>query len=123
MNEANVVNEPSSNEPLTRNPTANTTEPPQIVQAKLVQTAQPAIASTANHQGLYQQVLHSRLAILATLFCATGFLGLPLLWMNPHFTTLQRWGWAIVVTIYTCIVIALAGWVVVWSWNSVSESL
>lgn len=114
-----MVNEPPPNE----------TGTPQVVQAKLVQNApsgavQPANRPSAEAQpteGLYQQVLHSRLAILATLFCVTGFLGLPLLWMNPHFTTLQRWGWAIVVTIYTCLLIALAAWAVVWSWNSVSE--
>ncbi len=95
--------------------------PAKLVQAKLVQAAEPQGEPPA--EGLYQKVLHSRLAILATLFCVTGFLGLPLLWMNPHFRPWQRWVWSVVVTIYTCLLIALAVWVVVWSWNSVSESL
>jgi len=50
-------------------------------------------------------------------------LGLPLLWMNPRFSNMERWLWAVIVTIYTCILIALAGWIVMWSWNSISNSL
>ncbi|QEG38790.1 hypothetical protein [Roseimaritima ulvae] len=135
MNEADVVNEASSHESSPRKPAASSAGslPPaqaDLVQAKLVQPAasgeqagQPSTPHAPPAEGLYQQVLHSRLAILATLFCVTGFLGLPLLWMNPNFTRLQRWLWAIVVTIYTFALIGVVCWVVVWSWNSISESL
>ncbi|WP_153557795.1 hypothetical protein [Roseimaritima sediminicola] len=103
----------------------------QPVRAKLVRPAagdsappaEDAAARAGSKPGLYEAVVHSRVAILATLFCVTGFLGLHLLWLNPNFTRLQRWFWATIVTIYTCALIALVAWVVMWSWGNVSRSL
>jgi len=91
----------------------------EIVEAKLA----PSQATPHGEQGLFERVTHSRLAVLGVLFLMTGFLGLPLLWMNPRFSNMERWLWAVIVTIYTCILIALAGWIVMWSWNSISNSL
>lgn len=85
-----------------------------IVEARLVQTPPP---------GILKRAQNSRIAILAVLFLMTGFLGIPLLWMNPNFSRMERWTWAIVVTIYTCILIALTCGVIYWSLNSIRSNL
>jgi hypothetical protein len=67
----------------------------------------------------FGDMMQNRGAVLAVLFLATGALGLPLLWMNKKFSDRERMFWAIVVTIYTVILIAAVGWVCLWSYRRV----
>ncbi|MEM1225335.1 MAG: hypothetical protein AAGJ40_06545 [Planctomycetota bacterium] len=48
----------------------------------------------------------SRSMVLATLLLVTGALGLPLLWRSDQFGRRERWAWALIVTLYTAILIA-----------------
>ncbi len=115
-----MVNDSTSPEPPAGDHVAG-----DIVRARLAQQPRPYSADPSagdSSTGLFQRVVHSRAAVLAILFFATGCLGLPLLWMNPNFTRLQRWLLAIVVTLYTAALIALTCWIVVWSWSRISSS-
>ena len=58
---------------------------------------------------------------LATLFLVTGFLGLPLLWINRNFTTSERWFWAIANTIYTTGLIYAAYRIVLWAIDQIGR--
>lgn len=64
-------------------------------------------------------LLHSRWAVLAMLFLVTGALGVPLLWMNPNFSKTERIFWAIIVSIYTALLIFTAGAIVMWSFRQI----
>lgn len=66
-----------------------------------------------------EALLESRLAVLCILFFVTGALGLPLLWFSPRFSWLERLFWAVVVTIYTVLLIALVWVVLRWSYNRI----
>lgn len=67
-------------------------------------------------------LVQNRGAVLAMLFGVTGALGLPLLWMNKRFTDGQRLFLAFVVTIYTIVLIAIVGWICLWSYRQVFGS-
>jgi hypothetical protein len=64
-------------------------------------------------------LIQNRAAVLAMLFLATGALGLPLLWMNKKFSNAQRVFWAIVVTIYTILLILAFCWIMMWSYRRI----
>lgn len=66
-----------------------------------------------------EKLIQSKLAVLACLFLVTGFLGLPLLWMNRGFSTAERLLWAIVVTIYTLALIGLVVAIVLWCYKMI----
>ena len=66
-----------------------------------------------------QNVMHSRMTVFAMLFLVTGALGIPLLWMSPKFSNTERVVWAIVVTVYTAMLIFVAGAIVMWSWRQI----
>jgi hypothetical protein len=63
--------------------------------------------------------LHNRTIVFAMLFLVTGALGIPLLWMSPHFSKTERIVWAIVVTIYTGILLYIAYAIVMWSYREI----
>ena len=67
--------------------------------------------------GSLDPLLESKAAILGVLFTVTGVLGLPLLWYSPRFSPRERWIWAVVVTLYTLLLIALVVWVLQWSYR------
>lgn len=69
--------------------------------------------------GSATEMVQSRAAVLAILFLVTGALGIPLLWMNQSFSTIERIFWAIVVTIYTIGLIVIAWIIVMWSYRQV----
>ncbi|TWU57021.1 hypothetical protein Poly51_29420 [Rubripirellula tenax] len=64
--------------------------------------------------------LDNKWAVIAILFAVTGFLGIPLLWMNKSFSTLERVFWSIVVTIYTLLLLAGAAAVCMWSYRQIT---
>ena len=53
--------------------------------------------------------------MLAILFTTTGFLGLPLLWVNRRFNAAERVIWSVVVTLYTMALIIGVVAICVWS--------
>lgn len=63
--------------------------------------------------------LQKRWAVVAILFGVTGFLGLPLLWMNRRFSEPERWFWALLNILYTCGLIYGAYRVCLWSYRQV----
>lgn len=67
-----------------------------------------------------KKFLDNKWAVLAVLFSVTGFLGLPLLWTNKDFSNFERIFWAIVVTIYTVLLIAGAVAVCIWSYRKIN---
>lgn len=67
------------------------------------------------------QLLSNRKTIFLLLFGVTGFLGLPLLWMSPAFTTGEKVLWTIVNTLYTVALIGLAAGVCYWCYLQFQE--
>lgn len=65
----------------------------------------------------WEQLLSSRKMILLLLFCATGFLGLPLLWMSQAFTVAEKVIWSVVNTIYTLALIAATIGICYWCYQ------
>lgn len=65
-------------------------------------------------------MLQSKLAVLAVLFCVTGFLGLPLLWVNKRFSNVERIFWTAIVSIYTCTLLAGTAAVIMWAYRQVA---
>ncbi|MEM9587172.1 MAG: hypothetical protein AAGA03_07815 [Planctomycetota bacterium] len=82
-----------------------------------------AIGTTPSDSGSsLMEMAQNKLVVLGILFGVTGFLGLPLLWMNKQFTQTERILWAILNTIYTCGLIALAVAVCMWSYRQIMGS-
>lgn len=67
-----------------------------------------------------EKLIQNKFAVLACLFLVTGFLGLPLLWMNRRFNTAERIIWSIVVIIYTLVLFGLVGLVFLWSYRQIA---
>lgn len=63
--------------------------------------------------------IQKRWVVVLTLFGVTGFLGLPLLWMNRRFSEPERWVWAVLNILYTCGLIYGAYLICYWSYNRV----
>ena len=61
--------------------------------------------------------------MLFMLFCVTGFLGIPFLWMSAKFSHTEKIVWSCVVTIYTVALIAGAVAVCWWSFTQITQSL
>lgn len=72
-----------------------------------------------SHANSATEMVQSRAAVLAILFLVTGFLGIPLLWMNQRFSTLERVVWSVIVTLYTVALIAVAWMIVAWSYRQI----
>ncbi|MEM7477380.1 MAG: hypothetical protein AAF483_20540 [Planctomycetota bacterium] len=72
-------------------------------------------ADKSNKPSSKDKILGSRGLILLMLFGVTGFLGIPVLLMSPAFSKAEKAIWSLVITIYTCVLIGLTGWVVWWS--------
>lgn len=66
------------------------------------------------------KLIQNKLAVLACLFFVTGFLGLPLLWMNRRFSTAERFFWAIIVTLYTLALIAIVVAIFMWVYRQIA---
>jgi hypothetical protein len=62
----------------------------------------------------WDQLLASRRMLLVLLFCVTGFLGLPLLWMSRAFTPGEKILWSVLNTLYTLALIAIVVGVCYW---------
>lgn len=62
-------------------------------------------------------ILQHRGMLLVTLFVVTGALGIPLLWINPQFSTFERVFWSITLLIYTTLLLVIAGGVMLWMYH------
>lgn len=71
------------------------------------------------NQDLMKDISQNKLAVLGVMFGVTGFLGLPLLWINRKFSNVERVGWSIVNIFYTCTLIYIAYRICIWSYNRV----
>jgi uncharacterized membrane protein YcjF (UPF0283 family) len=81
----------------------------------------PANAGPAAPRSKWSFVLESRVAMFGMLFCVTGFLGLPLLWMSQKFTHAEKVVWSVVVVIYTLVLIGLTIAICWWSYSQLSQ--
>ncbi len=89
----------------------NPIEPP-----KVVPTASEPANRRSSLSGLHR-FAENKFAVLALLFFVTAVLGIPLLWISSKFTNRERWFWAIVITLYTAVLV----WIVVKLWLTVIE--
>ena len=87
--------------------------------ASNLSTAQGSVGSAPSGYGGAEMLIQNKFAVLACLFLVTGFLGLPLLWMNRRFSSAERLLWAIVVTIYTLALIGLVAAIVLWCYRQI----
>ncbi|MBD54902.1 MAG: hypothetical protein CMM05_07465 [Rhodopirellula sp.] len=87
--------------------------------AEMDSTAQGLVGIAPARYGGAEKLIQSKLAVLACLFLVTGFLGLPLLWMNRKFSTAERFLWAIIVIIYTLALIGLVAAIVLWCYKQI----
>ena len=79
--------------------------------------AQGSVGNAPLGYGGAEKLIQNKLAVLACLFLVTGFLGLPLLWMNRGFSTAERLLWAVVVIIYTLALIGFVVAIVLWCYK------
>jgi len=61
--------------------------------------------------------------MLGMLFGVTLFLGLPLLWISRGFSTTSKVLVTVLVLIWTAIVLACFGAIMVWCWQRISDAL
>lgn len=99
----------------------------QVFEARLVESdrdasvGQPiAPENPSPESGQASQLLQQKWAVLLVLFTVTGFLGIPLLWMNKRFSEFERIAWAVVVTGYTTALIWVAVKICLWSWARIT---
>lgn len=103
----------------------------EVIEARLVPTpdrpnsahpnsAHPNDQVTYLSTGRSGDLVQDKRFVLAVLFAVTGFLGLPLLWMNQRFSNTERLIWSIVVSVYTSVLIWGAVVICLWSWNQIT---
>jgi hypothetical protein len=71
----------------------------------------------------WDRLLSSRKIILLVLFCVTGALGLPLLWISPVFSHREKVIWSIGNILYTLALIALCIGICIWSYWRIVNSI
>jgi Mg2+ and Co2+ transporter CorA len=76
-----------------------------------------------NKRNTHDKILSSQGTVLAILFFVTGFLGLPLLWMSPAFSRLEKVIWSLINILYTSVLIAVCIAICWWSYRQVFGAL
>ncbi|MBM3963520.1 MAG: hypothetical protein FJ308_00400 [Planctomycetes bacterium] len=107
----------SSSEPRFGDDTgSNPTSPPNVgsTDNPLRNTDGVASLRRVRPQSQWEQLLSSRKWVLLLLFCVTGFLGLPVLWLSYAFTTTEKIVWSIVNIAYTLMLIGACAGVIYW---------
>jgi hypothetical protein len=61
--------------------------------------------------------------VLAAIFLALMFLGLPLLWRCPAFSKLEKFVWTIATLIYSAVLIWIFILIMTWSWRNITEAM
>lgn len=67
----------------------------------------------------WERMISSRKFILLILFCVTGALGLPLLWISSAFDRTEKVLWSLANLIYTVVLIALCIAICMWAYARV----
>ena len=101
-------------------------EPPKLLAAQATtppRVQQPTASAVPRSKAGWNFVLGNRAAMFGMLFCVTGFLGIPLLWMSRKFSHREKVIWSVVVTIYTLALIGIAVAICWWSYSQISQSL
>ncbi|MEI8213815.1 MAG: hypothetical protein WCI02_16825 [Planctomycetota bacterium] len=80
------------------------------------------VSKQSNPQSKWEQLLSNRRSILLLLFCVTGFLGLPLLWMSHAFSRAEKIAWSIVNTLFTLALIGISVAICYWCYNQLVMS-
>ena len=92
------------------------------IEARLVAPpAQPGdleSADQASRSGT--SLIQGKGTVLAILFLVTGALGIPLLWVNPNFSMIEKVVWSIIVCLYTAMFVAIAGAIVMWCYRVIT---
>jgi hypothetical protein len=70
-----------------------------------------------------RSLLDNRWVVLAAIFFAMMFLGLPLLWRCPNFSRTEKVAWTIVVLVYSAVIIGGVIAIMSWSYGRVLETL
>jgi uncharacterized membrane protein len=70
----------------------------------------------------WEQLLSNRRSILLMLFCVTGFLGLPLLWMSHAFSNTEKVVWSILNSLYTLALIGICVGICYWSYTQITQT-
>lgn len=107
----------SSSEPKSGNDTGSSpNSPPTIGIADNPRANTEGVASLrrVRPQSQWEQLLSNRKWILLLLFCVTGFLGLPVLWLSYAFTITEKIVWSIVNIAYTLMLIGACAGVIYW---------
>jgi len=68
-------------------------------------------------------LLDNRWAVLAAIFFAMMFLGLPLLWRCPSFSKIEKLVWTLIVLIYSAVLLWVFYLVMAWCFGRISESV
>ena len=108
---------PSFAEPLAAQPPIQPARDAGFLSSQSATASGSSQTSSSAAPSILEQTLQSRLAILATLFCVTGALGLPLLWMSPAFSRLHKWIWSAIVLAYTSALIGGTWAIMVWAYR------
>lgn len=77
---------------------------------------------TSNDPPRASRLIDNRVAVFVMLFCVTGFLGIPVLCASRGFTRTEKILWSAIVTVYTCVLIAITTAIVWWSYNNIREA-
>lgn len=71
----------------------------------------------------FQELASSKRTVLLILFTVTGSLGLPLLFWSPAFSRSSKAFWAIVVTVYTVLLIWGTVLICLWAYREINDLL
>jgi len=71
----------------------------------------------------WERMLSNRRLILLILFCVTGAIGLPLLWISSGFSKTEKVLWSLANLVYTLALIALCIAICMWAYARVLQSL
>lgn len=75
----------------------------------------------ARRKSPWNQLMGSKVLVLGLLFGVTGFLGLPVLWMSPVFSTAEKYVWSVINILYTLALIGICGAICYWAYSQLSS--
>jgi hypothetical protein len=82
-----------------------------------------SVARGGGLRAKHARIIDNPWAVLAAIFCAMMFLGIPLLWVSRGFSLGGKIFWTIATLIYSGVIIWLFWLVMWWSYRSIAGSL
>jgi hypothetical protein len=86
-------------------------------------TAAKKIQGASDPRTEWERLISSRRVTLIVLFCVTGALGLPLLWLSSAFSTSEKVFWTLCNLLYTLALIAICIGICIWSYWRIVNSI